>query len=195
MNRTTEEAIVLLKKTPKIRLTAQQEIAELEAEIRELKAWADKNEGLMQAQDRVIEAVSKKVTELEAENAKLLGALECSNFSAKRRGEENAELRKILWSAHGNHVRYGDDGEMQCNSCAIDFKRAPTEQLRDSLQMVFAELRKDKERLEEKLRISRNALDFLVDGNCGYHLCGVCGECPACTKADEAIAAMEAKCD
>ena len=37
--------------------------------------------------------------------------------------EENMRLRKLLWLHHGCDGLYGDDGEMQCNRCGIDFKR------------------------------------------------------------------------
>ena len=35
-------------------------------------------------------------------------------------------LRQLLWLRHGCGVPalYGDDGEMQCSKCMIDFKRA-----------------------------------------------------------------------
>lgn len=38
---------------------------------------------------------------------------------------ENKLLRKLLWYRHGCELSalYGDDGEMQCNKCGIDFKR------------------------------------------------------------------------
>ena len=47
-------------------------------------------------------------------------------------------LRKLLWLTHtcmesGNFL-YGDDGEMQCGSCFVDFKRA-------SLDTLFAHVR------------------------------------------------------
>ena len=35
-------------------------------------------------------------------------------------------VRKLWWEEHfnkANHYLYGDDGEMQCNVCLIDFKR------------------------------------------------------------------------
>lgn len=46
--------------------------------------------------------------------------------------EENKNemiLRKLLWLHHGCPFRalYGDDGEMQCSWCQIDFKRLPAE--------------------------------------------------------------------
>lgn len=39
---------------------------------------------------------------------------------------ENALLRKLLWLRHdADHFAglYGDDGEMACGACGIDFKR------------------------------------------------------------------------
>lgn len=44
---------------------------------------------------------------------------------------ENYQLRKLLWLNHGCPIRslYGDDGEMQCNSCLIDFKRDSVEDI------------------------------------------------------------------
>ena len=38
---------------------------------------------------------------------------------------DNLELRKLLWLHHGHQGIYGDDGEMQCSRCRIDFKRDP----------------------------------------------------------------------
>ena len=38
--------------------------------------------------------------------------------------------RKLLWVRHGcREGLYGDDGEMQCNKCVIDFKRMTAEQI------------------------------------------------------------------
>ena len=33
------------------------------------------------------------------------------------------EIRQTLWLGHGCQGLYGDDGEMQCGACCIDFKR------------------------------------------------------------------------
>ena len=40
-------------------------------------------------------------------------------------------LRQLLWLRHGCpiHALYGDDGEMQCGQCLIDFKRNTAEQI------------------------------------------------------------------
>jgi hypothetical protein len=38
---------------------------------------------------------------------------------------EEMKFRKLLWLRHGCHHEnlYGDDGEMTCNKCKIDFLR------------------------------------------------------------------------
>ena len=45
--------------------------------------------------------------------------------------DENIRLRKLLWLRHGcsNHALYGDDGEMQCAKCLLDFKRMSVEEI------------------------------------------------------------------
>jgi hypothetical protein len=37
--------------------------------------------------------------------------------------KEEKILRELLWIRHGHEELYGDDGEMQCGRCGIDFKR------------------------------------------------------------------------
>ena len=46
---------------------------------------------------------------------------------------ENKTLRKLLWLRHGCpfHALYGDDGEMQCHNCGIDFKRTSAETIEE----------------------------------------------------------------
>ena len=41
------------------------------------------------------------------------------------------KLRKLLWLRHGCPISslYGDDGEMQCSTCLIDFKRADPDKI------------------------------------------------------------------
>jgi len=48
---------------------------------------------------------------------------------------ENKKLRQLLWQEHPCEGKYGDDGELQCNSyiCVIDFKRNSVKTLEDSL--------------------------------------------------------------
>lgn len=50
----------------------------------------------------------------------------CNTFNyslAMNLKEENKKLRMLLWARHGCSALYGDDGEMQCSHCMIDFKR------------------------------------------------------------------------
>lgn len=44
---------------------------------------------------------------------------------------ENRALRKLLWLRHHQTTAglYGDDGEMQCGRCMIDFKRNTAEEI------------------------------------------------------------------
>jgi hypothetical protein len=37
--------------------------------------------------------------------------------------EDDLALRRLLWLAHGCQGLYGDDGELQCGACMVDFKR------------------------------------------------------------------------
>jgi len=45
--------------------------------------------------------------------------------------EEELKLRELLWLRHGCSISslYGDDGEMQCSNCLIDFKRDSVERI------------------------------------------------------------------
>lgn len=46
------------------------------------------------------------------------------------RTDEEWELRRLLWLHHGcTEGIYGDDGEMQCNACRIDFVRDPIKKI------------------------------------------------------------------
>lgn len=71
--------------------------------------------------------------------------------------EEDAEtsklrLRKLLWLRHGCEVSalYGDDGEMQCSSCGIDFKRTCPEAIYDILAAKATELLSKLDQLYDK---------------------------------------------
>lgn len=47
---------------------------------------------------------------------------------------ENLILRKLLWLNHGCYALYGDDGEMQCGQCIMDFKRDSIERIEEQLE-------------------------------------------------------------
>jgi len=46
--------------------------------------------------------------------------------------EANKDIRQLLWLRHGCGITrpYGDDGEMQCSTCLIDFKRDSPESIK-----------------------------------------------------------------
>jgi hypothetical protein len=44
-----------------------------------------------------------------------------------------ADLRLSLWLHHGHDMLYGDDGEMQCPRCGLDFLRAPLSRIQSHL--------------------------------------------------------------
>jgi hypothetical protein len=45
-------------------------------------------------------------------------------------GEDEKALRRELWLSHGHfNALYGDDGEMQCGECYIDYKRQPVAEI------------------------------------------------------------------
>ncbi len=48
------------------------------------------------------------------------------------------KLRELLWLRHGCSVAalYGDDGEMQCGHCLIDFKRASAEEIETAFTQI-----------------------------------------------------------
>lgn len=60
-------------------------------------------------------------------------AIKIAEQYAEEMAKENKILRKLLWLRHGCELvtLYGDDGEMQCGTCSIDFKRMSVENIRD----------------------------------------------------------------
>jgi hypothetical protein len=67
----------------------------------------------------------------EADDEKSLRYLASHLPEMLRATEENRALRKLLWLRHHQTTAglYGDDGEMQCGRCMIDFKRNTAEEI------------------------------------------------------------------
>lgn len=56
--------------------------------------------------------------------------------------DDAATLRRLLWLNHGCVSLYGDDGEMQCNACRVDFKRMSVKEIEARfLEVGLARLR------------------------------------------------------
>lgn len=53
---------------------------------------------------------------------------------------EEDKVRAFMWVNHGcaagSLALYGDDGEMQCNNCFIDFKREPIDEIMKKLNTM-----------------------------------------------------------
>ena len=48
--------------------------------------------------------------------------------------EDERILRELLWLNHGHMGLYGDDGEMQCGICCLDFKRDSAKKIKDEFE-------------------------------------------------------------
>ena len=54
--------------------------------------------------------------------------------------DEDYLLRYWLWRCHNpSHLLYGDDGELQCSTCGLDFKRDSAEVIDSRLQQNYTE--------------------------------------------------------
>ena len=58
---------------------------------------------------------------------------------AQHQKTPNEKLRLLLFASHGCSGKYGDDGEMQCSTCKIDFKRDAPEVIEQRLMESGAE--------------------------------------------------------
>ena len=85
-----------------------------------------------QCADERIAVLEARVEDLQAQIAvkdhAIKGLYKLSIQDERELAEERARLmlmRKLLWLRHGHPVSalYGDDGEMQCAACCLDFKR------------------------------------------------------------------------
>lgn len=74
---------------------------------------------------------------------------------AKSISEDEMMLRKMIWLNHGcgmTHL-YGDDGEMQCAMCLIDFKRDTVVSIHNTFEKIsVAKMRKHLGGVEADIR-------------------------------------------
>ena len=73
--------------------------------------------------------------------------------------EEQSLLREFLWINHGCPfpALYGDDGEMQCGKCRLDFKRQPVAELIDHIRGSRIE------EMEQQAQPDEELVDALID--------------------------------
>lgn len=70
---------------------------------------------------------------------------------------DDKTLRRLLWFGHGCTGLYGDDGEMQCSSCGIDFKRNPVDRIEEKIQLRGA---KALDRIAKLEKLGRRQVRF-----------------------------------
>lgn len=80
-------------------------------------------------------------------------------------------MRVLLWSTHPCTGKYGDDGELQCSECRIDFLRAPIVELETGVQLRSLEwLRHAQWHVCEHCGVTRFTLD--AASTCPRHALG-----------------------
>jgi hypothetical protein len=70
---------------------------------------------------------------------------------------EELTLRRLLWLRHGckTYELYGDDGEMQCTKCMIDFKRDTAVQIENKWnELILLRLKTSADIQQELKRLS-----------------------------------------
>lgn len=106
-------------------------IEKLEVHIADLNDRDFAEEAHLSAGENVL--LETRIKELEAENKdirKMLLAGSPPYYEKWQKSQaENGELRQLLWLRHGCQGLYGDDGEMQCGQCMLDFKRDSVEKI------------------------------------------------------------------
>ncbi|KKM03545.1 hypothetical protein LCGC14_1773410 [marine sediment metagenome] len=92
------------------------------------------------------------------------------------------EIRQTLWLSHGCLGLYGDDGEMQCGACLIDFKRDSFQRIADRISVLPSERLQADERDKEQKLLRKVMACGHVRANwnhrsdCGWFMPGL-GEC------------------
>lgn len=84
--------------------------------------------------------------------------------------KDTERLRKELWLKHGcgGAALYGDDGEMQCNSCLLDFKRNSVDQI--VTRIWESDLKRGRESIDA-------ARESQKESKLGQNVCDGCGFC------------------
>lgn len=90
-------------------------------------------------------------------------------------------LRRLLWLRHGCSIvaLYGDDGEMQCSACGIDFKRMEPEQIDKAFRRIG-------ERKLERHDVIVEAMNKIAAYEYGYST--TIGNCDCPEAAQKALA-------
>lgn len=118
-------------------------IGVLDAENAELRSRLQRAIDLVRNQrNELFDAALISQEEYEDLSAKHSSLARLESYDQLRARLEKAEAwRKELWLNHGHDMLYGDDGEMQCPRCCLDFKR-------DSLEHICGRIAPSEEKPE-----------------------------------------------
>ncbi len=72
--------------------------------------------------------------------SELVAMLRQAAETERRHQAVELKYRSLLWLGHGHSpaVLYGDDGEMQCPLCVLDYKRDPIERIEAAVSRLNA---------------------------------------------------------
>lgn len=107
--------------------------------------------------DLTTKRMSEKAVKAGAKEVDTKQLIRTERNRCKKIDTENMILRYLLWLRHGcsPHALYGDDGEMQCGSCMIDFKRDSARRINEQFAIMGMKKLK-KEMAERQLEKKKN---------------------------------------
>jgi hypothetical protein len=82
------------------------------------------------------EEIAAVLADRDAERAQMEQAIRNQEPVLRAAERQDKALRELLWLRHGCLSLYGDDGEMQCGKCVIDFKRDTPGQIRKRFEQI-----------------------------------------------------------
>ncbi len=105
-------------------------IAQLEAQLAALRATHERVLSiLLQGGGYYMVSVSseRRISDAIVELRRAALSAPAQPTAEEPHSDAEAKLRYLLWCGHPCDGKYGDDGEMWCNRCVIDFKRYPVD--------------------------------------------------------------------
>ena len=102
----------------------------------------DPDKGKLIPREEFLKSCERYRDQLEGANPSIIKLMTIAQLEAEietlrvDRDKIEYELRRTLWMNHGHIGLYGDDGEMQCGRCMLDFKRHNLDVILDKLRAL-----------------------------------------------------------
>lgn len=121
-------------------MTIQQKIDQINTLLAEVRAFREANPGFKCGYAFHPGGILNAYREGDLSLAEAITAIVRWAEQSDSLREREARLRRLLWMRHGCGVAalYGDDGEMQCGKCLLDFQHDSIERI----EQRFAEINK-----------------------------------------------------